>query len=110
MLDTLRAVGALAVLTTHTAFQAGDYTRNGVWGTLLARLDVGVAIFFVLSGFLLVPPVPGRAGAPTCRPRRGPLLRGSAPLRISRSTPSTVVLALVLIRGQRRPSAAVDWV
>ena len=53
MLDTLRAVGALAVLTTHVAFQSGDYLRHGTVGTLLARLDVGVAIFFVLSGFLL---------------------------------------------------------
>lgn len=52
-LDTLRAVGALAVLTTHTAFWAGDYLRHGVLGVVLARLDVGVAIFFVLSGFLL---------------------------------------------------------
>jgi peptidoglycan/LPS O-acetylase OafA/YrhL len=53
VLDTLRAVGALCVLTTHAAFWAGDYTRHGTVGTLLARLDVGVAIFFVLSGFLL---------------------------------------------------------
>lgn len=53
VLDTLRAVGALAVLTTHTSFQTGEYLGNGVAGTLLARLDVGVAIFFVLSGFLL---------------------------------------------------------
>ncbi|GAA1930639.1 acyltransferase family protein [Nocardioides hwasunensis] len=53
VLDTLRAIGALAVLTTHTSFQTGEYLGNGVGGTLLARLDVGVAIFFVLSGFLL---------------------------------------------------------
>lgn len=53
VLDTLRAVGALCVVTTHTAFWAGTYTGHGAWGTLLARLDVGVAIFFVLSGFLL---------------------------------------------------------
>jgi peptidoglycan/LPS O-acetylase OafA/YrhL len=53
VLDTLRAVGALAVLTTHTSFQTGEYLGNGVAGTLLARLDVGVGIFFVLSGFLL---------------------------------------------------------
>ena len=53
LLDSCRAIGAFAVLTTHVAFWSGDYTRNGVWGTLLARLDVGVAIFFVLSGFLL---------------------------------------------------------
>lgn len=55
-LDALRAVGALCVLTTHVAFWSGDYTGNGFWGTLLARLDVGVALFFVLSGFLLARP------------------------------------------------------
>lgn len=53
VLDTMRAVGALAVLTTHTSFQTGEYLGNGLGGTFLARLDVGVAIFFVLSGFLL---------------------------------------------------------
>lgn len=52
-LDSLRAVGALAVLTTHAAFWGGEYTDNGTAGRLLARLDVGVALFFVLSGFLL---------------------------------------------------------
>lgn len=60
-LDTLRAVGAIAVLTTHVAFWAGDYTVGGAWGTLLARLDVGVALFFVLSGFLLSRPWLARA-------------------------------------------------
>ena len=70
LLDTMRAVGALCVLTTHAAFWAGDYTRHGTWGTVLARLDVGVAIFFVLSGFLLSRPwLPARR--PTGRPRRG---------------------------------------
>ena len=52
MLDSLRAVAAIAVLGTHAAFWAGDYSQP-VWGTALARLDVGVAVFFVLSGFLL---------------------------------------------------------
>ena len=52
-LDALRAVGAVAVLTTHAAFWGGEYTDNGTAGRLLARLDVGVALFFVLSGFLL---------------------------------------------------------
>lgn len=72
VLDTLRAIGAVAVLTTHAAFQGGEYLRNGVWGTLLARLDVGVAIFFVLSGFLLARPWLARAsaGAPRPSPRR----------------------------------------
>ncbi len=66
VLDTLRAIGALAVLTTHVAFQTGETVRNGIVGALLSRLDVGVALFFVLSGFLLSRPYLARAiiGAP----------------------------------------------
>ncbi len=72
VLDTLRTVGALAVLTTHVTFQSGDYLGNGLWGTVFARLDVGVAVFFVLSGFLLSRPHLARAamdrpGPPTGR-------------------------------------------
>lgn len=52
-LDPLRAVGALAVVLTHVTFWTADYFRHGVLGQVLPRLDVGVAIFFVLSGFLL---------------------------------------------------------
>lgn len=52
VLDSLRAGAAIAVLGTHAAFWAGDYSEP-VWGWALARLDIGVAVFFVLSGFLL---------------------------------------------------------
>ena len=51
-LEGLRAVAAFAVLTTHVAFQTGSTTGstlNRVWG----RLDLSVAVFFALSGFLL---------------------------------------------------------
>jgi peptidoglycan/LPS O-acetylase OafA/YrhL len=54
-LDGLRAVGALAVLTTHVGFQSGDALRGPFAGPL-ARLDAGVALFFVTSGFLLFRP------------------------------------------------------
>lgn len=53
VLDPMRAVGALAVVITHVTFWTGDYLRYGIVGQMLPRLDVGVAIFFVLSGFLL---------------------------------------------------------
>ena len=52
-LDTLRAVGSFGVVVTHAAFWTGSYADFGVLGPLLSRLDVGVALFFVLSGFLL---------------------------------------------------------
>lgn len=51
-LDSLRALAALGVVTTHVAFYSGAYSES-LLGTALARLDIGVAIFFVLSGFLL---------------------------------------------------------
>lgn len=54
-LDGLRAIGALGVLSTHVGFASGD-ALNGPFTGLLARLDAGVAIFFVISGFLLYRP------------------------------------------------------
>lgn len=70
-LDTMRAVGSIAVVATHTSFWAGAYTSHGVWGTALSRLDVGVAIFFVLSGFLLSRPYLARASQGMPRPGTG---------------------------------------
>ncbi len=53
-LEGLRAVAALAVLVTHVSLNAMG--NRGPFGGLLARLDVGVAVFFVLSGYLLYRP------------------------------------------------------
>lgn len=53
-LEGLRAVAALAVLVTHVSLNAMG--NHGPFGGLLARLDVGVAVFFVLSGYLLYRP------------------------------------------------------
>ncbi len=95
-LDTLRAVGAIAVLTTHVAFWAGDYTVGGAWGTVLARLDVGVALFFVLSGFLLSRPWLGRALDDRPAPSTGRYLWKRL-LRIAPLYLLAAVLALALI-------------
>ncbi len=54
-LDGVRAVAAIAIVVTHVAFQTGS-VQDGPLGALQARLDCGVAIFFALSGFLLVRP------------------------------------------------------
>ena len=63
----LRAVAALAVVGTHAAFGTGALNR-GYSGLMLARLDIGVAIFFVLSGLLLFGPWVRAAAAGTPRP------------------------------------------
>ena len=54
-LTGMRAVAALLVIGTHAAFATGKLT-HGYIGAIYARLDIGVALFFVLSGFLLFRP------------------------------------------------------
>ncbi len=51
----MRAVAALLVVGTHAAFATGKLT-HGYVGAIYARLEIGVALFFVLSGFLLFRP------------------------------------------------------
>jgi peptidoglycan/LPS O-acetylase OafA/YrhL len=54
-LTGLRAVAALLVVATHAAYATGKET-HGYIGLFYSRLEIGVAIFFVLSGFLLFRP------------------------------------------------------
>jgi len=70
-LDGLRALAVLLVVATHIGFQTGA-TFDGPVGALLARGDAGVAVFFLLSGFLLYGPhvrahLDGAAGPPLGR-------------------------------------------
>lgn len=51
-LEGLRAVAALGIIVTHTAFQTGNDT-GAVLNRILARTDFFVPVFFALSGFLL---------------------------------------------------------
>lgn len=53
--DGLRAIAAGAVLVFHAATLTGR-TAAGSGADYLVHLDVGVAVFFVLSGFLLYRP------------------------------------------------------
>lgn len=106
-LDVLRAVGSIGVLTTHVAFQTGEYFRHGTLGTLLARLDLGVAIFFVLSGFLLSRPFWARAELG----RHAPAVRSYAAKRFFRIMPIYVVaaaLALAFVPGNEG-GGVTDW-
>ena len=53
--DGLRAIAATCVVVFHTGFSSGYAFRSGL-GETLARGDIGVAIFFLISGFLLYRP------------------------------------------------------
>ena len=107
MLDTMRAVGALAVFTTHAAFWSGAYIGHGVWGSLLARLDVGVAIFFVLSGFLLSRPYLAHASVGRPLPSLGRYYWKRA-LRILPLYVVTALLALAFIKKNAHLGVR-DW-
>lgn len=55
-LEGLRAIAVLGVLVHHVSFLSGLTNSYGRTGGVLARLDVGVAVFFALSAFLLYRP------------------------------------------------------
>ncbi|HET6876295.1 MAG TPA: acyltransferase [Jatrophihabitans sp.] len=54
-LDGIRALAVAAVVATHAAYATYRYGR-GPGAGLLVHLDSGVALFFVISGFLLCRP------------------------------------------------------
>ncbi|XVX21867.1 acyltransferase family protein [Actinomycetota bacterium] len=108
-LDGLRALAVLAVVVTHAAFWTGRYER-GAGTALLARMDSGVAVFFVISGFLLVRPWLAAAATPD---RGLPSLRVYAVRRVARILPAywlTVVVAMVVLPRNREVGTFMDWV
>jgi peptidoglycan/LPS O-acetylase OafA/YrhL len=56
LFDSLRAIAAISVVGTHAAFQSGFEATDSPFVAYTARLEVGVAIFFLISGFLLYRP------------------------------------------------------
>jgi peptidoglycan/LPS O-acetylase OafA/YrhL len=53
--DGLRALAAMSVLILHVSWASG-FTLRSWFGLYTARLDIGVAVFFLISGFLLYRP------------------------------------------------------
>src|SRR3954467_15895453 len=105
-LDGLRLLAATAVVITHTGFATGHYTSDA-FGGLLARLEIGVPVFFVLSGFLLTRPYVLAAGRGLAGPRtRASLWRRA--LRILPRPRLVVTAALLLLPGSDGASP-VTW-
>ncbi|MBY6680364.1 acyltransferase [Rhodococcus sp. BP-316] len=96
-LEGMRGLAAVGVLLTHVAFQTGS-TGTPLVGPLLGRLDLAVAVFFALSGFLLWRP--HAAAARGSRPR--PSVRTYLVHRAARILPAyslVVVVVLALLPG-----------
>src|SRR3954462_6714783 len=91
LLDAMRAIAALSIVVTHASGVSTFNTTNWLGG-YTARMDFGVAIFFLLSGFLLYRPfVAARyEGRPPIR------IRDFARRRVLRIVPAYWV-ALVLL-------------
>lgn len=93
LFDGLRAVAILAVIGSHVAGQAPSLAQKW-WGAFALRLDIGVTIFFVISGFLLYRPFVAARFALAPRPR----LRSYARRRVLRIVPAYwVALSLLAI-------------
>lgn len=107
-LDTMRAIGALGVVITHVGFWAGIYTSQGYVGVLVARADVGVALFFVLSGFLLSRPWLSSARMRRSSPGTGRYFWKRA-LRIIPIYVITAVIALALLTDNQ-DRGPLNWV
>jgi peptidoglycan/LPS O-acetylase OafA/YrhL len=54
-MDSLRAIAALSIVAYHVAPHAGAF-RNDVATAISAQFSTGVALFFLISGFLLYRP------------------------------------------------------
>ena len=88
-LTGVRALAALLVVATHAAYTTGKYT-HGYLGLVYSRMEIGVPIFFVLSGYLLFGPwvQAAMAGSP------GPSVRRYAWRRFRRIMPAYAVTVL----------------
>jgi peptidoglycan/LPS O-acetylase OafA/YrhL len=88
-LTGVRALAAILVLATHAAYTTGKYT-HGYLGVVYSRMEIGVPIFFVLSGFLLFGPWVRAAVAGTAAPS----LSRYARHRVRRIMPAYAVTVL----------------
>ena len=91
LIDSLRAIAALSVLISHAFYLTGE-SQHAWFGAFTARLDCGVAIFFVISGFLLYRPfVSARLNG-----GRAPTVRDYARRRVLRIVPAYWLALTVL--------------
>ncbi|GAA4948804.1 acyltransferase [Streptomonospora halophila] len=107
-LDGVRAIAALMVLVFHVGVESGAALAPGVAGALLATGEMGVPLFFALSGLLLYRPWVRAALDQAAVPPIGPYLWRRA-LRIM--PPYWIVaLAALLLWSREHLDSVWAWV
>jgi peptidoglycan/LPS O-acetylase OafA/YrhL len=99
--DGLRAIAAMAVFMTHLSLAGGANLFNFL-GVFWARMDAGVAIFFLISGFLLYRPFVRARLAGAGRPDTGTFLWRRA-LRIYPAYWLALVFVVLVFRQTQVP-------
>lgn len=103
--DGFRAIAAVSIVVFHVSFLSGIGLRHRVFGLFLARLDVGVPLFFVISGFLLYRPFV----AAHLAQRPAPGVRRFLTRRLLRIVPAYwVVFAVVALLGLKSVGGVAD--
>jgi peptidoglycan/LPS O-acetylase OafA/YrhL len=92
-LDGVRGLAAFLVVCTHVGFISGRSFKSDVLGPILSRGDFGVALFFLLSGFLLYRPF--AAHALGLRPR--PSVRRFVWRRLLRIAPAMALFVVITL-------------
>ena len=104
LVDAVRAIAALLIFAYHAAFVLGGLGPDGA-GPWLAHLNVGVPLFFAISGFLLYRPfVAARAAG-----RERPSLRAYARRRVLRILPAYWVALTVVAVALDREEVFGGW-
>jgi peptidoglycan/LPS O-acetylase OafA/YrhL len=96
LIDGMRALAVLGVVVVHSAV-AGGALSGSLPGRLLAHLNLGVTVFFLISGFLLYRPfIAHKAGGAAA-----PAVGDYAKRRVLRIYPAywLVLTALVIVPG-----------
>jgi peptidoglycan/LPS O-acetylase OafA/YrhL len=104
-IDSLRAIAALAVVGIHVGHHSG-VNVEAAWGAFTSHLNVGVTLFFLITGFLLYRPwaVALLAGA------EGPSIARYAKRRVLRIVPGYwVALTLLALWPGLRGVFGPDW-
>ncbi|WP_174375449.1 acyltransferase family protein [Nocardia higoensis] len=106
-LEGMRGLAALGVVLTHVAFQTGA-SSTPVLGRIWGRFDMAVAVFFVLSGYLLWRPHAAAARGNGTAPSTVHYLRHRA-ARILPAYWAVVCVALTLLPAAAHTAGVRVW-